>query len=330
MMPTPFGRLAALRLAFVCAFLIVACSTGVFSAPDTTAHPREVVLFVGHLDFDCIPDTVTGWQGEGRHFLPHAIKWGRPRVILQRDSASDRIDTLLPDSACLGAIPLGKRVAVTTILYPSWERLNGSVAFQRMNPDSLNDMLLYLWGSAGDSAERHDTLRPILVFGQQGLDTLAELDLGAVAAFQASPFFAMELRKGSELVEPAVRDLSGTISYVLAPIALNFGDREHDSLTELPPLPGDSVPAQPIRVVVYPNPIGATAQLRVDSLPAGDYTVDVVAVNGLLYMSMTMTVPEGGPGLETLDLHALPVGYYVLRIRDAIRVFGIYPIVVAR
>lgn len=330
MMPTPSGRFIALRLAFLCALLIAACRAVVFAAPDTTAHPPDVVLFVGHLDFDCIPDTVTGWQEQGRHFLPHAIRWGRPRVILRRDTASDRVDTLLPDSACLGSIPLAKRVAVTAISYPAWERLSGSVAFQRMNPDSLNDMLLYLWGTVGDSAERHDTLRPILIFGQQGLDTLAELDLGAIAPFQASPFFAMELRKGSELVEPAVRDLSGIISYVLAPISLNFADNGHDSLTEIPPLPGDSIPAHPIRVIVYPNPVGSTAQLQVDSLPPGEYTVDVVAVNGLLYLSQSLTVPDGGPAIQTLDLHDLPVGYYVLRIRNATQVFGIYPIIVTR
>ena len=324
-----FG-LGALRLALLCALLAVASRAVALAVPDTTAHPRDVVLFVGHLDFDCIPDTVTGWREPGRQFLPRAIRWGRPRAILQRDGASGRIDTLFPDSACLGAIPLERRVAVTTIIYPAWERLRGSVAFQHMNPDSLSDMLLYLRGTVGDSAERHDTLRPILVFGQQGLDTLAELDLGAVAGFQASPFFAMELRKGSELVEPAVRDLSGIVSYVLAPIALNFADRDRDSLTELPPLPGDSLPVTPIHLLVYPNPTGTTARLQVDSLPPGEYSVDVVAVNGLVYLSQALTAPESGPATATLDVHELPVGYYVLRISDAARVFGVYPIIITR
>ena len=78
MMPTPSGLHVALRLALLCALLAVASRAVALAVPDTTAHPRDVVLFVGHLDFDCIPDTVTGWREPGRQFLPRAIRWGRP------------------------------------------------------------------------------------------------------------------------------------------------------------------------------------------------------------------------------------------------------------
>jgi hypothetical protein len=223
-------------------------------------------------------------------------------------------------------MPRDRRVATTTIHYPAWEHFSGSVAFNRMNDDSLDDMTLFVRGTVGDSLHRTDSLRALLVFAQHGLDTLPVLDVAAIDGFQVAPFFAMELRKGSELVEPEVRDISGITSYVIEPVSLDVGGHRQDTAIAL----GDSTPAQPIRIRVYPNPTGGDAQVEIDSIPPGEYSVDVVAVNGFVVLHRSVTVPIAGTLFQTLDLHALPVGYYVVRVTSGARIFGLYPIIITR
>jgi hypothetical protein len=197
-----------------------------------------------------------------------------------------------------------------------------------MNDDSLDDMTLYVRGTVGALLHREDTLRALLVFAQEGLDTLPVLDIAAVDGFQVAPFFAMELRKGSELVEPDLRDLSGITSYVIQPVALDLGNHHQDTAAH--GSPGDSIPAQPIRLRVYPNPTGGAAQVEVDSIPPGDYSVDVVAVNGHVYLHQEVSVSIAETLFQTLDLYTLPTGFYVVRISDGGALFGLYPIIITR
>ncbi len=306
-MPTPLRYPHALYGIVFCMFLFIALYT-VASAQSTTQRPA--ILYTGHLNFDCVQDTVYGLADASFHYRPTSIKWGRSGV----------------DSACGSSMPQDRLVSETVIRYPEWRTLGVSVGFQRMNPDSLDDMVLYLWGSVNDSTRQRDTIRPLLVFGQQGLDTLSELDLAGIDAFQVAPFFAMELRVGSELVEPALRDLSGVTSYLLTPVAFEIpsGDttRQDD--------PGDTTQGPPVRIRIYPNPAGYEAQVEVDSLPPGVYYVEIVGVNGLVYLSQTVSVSMSGTLFGMLDLHAMLTGYYLVRVHDGNRVFALYPILITR
>ncbi len=327
-MPLPLGCTAALRMALACLCVFVVFGSVAISAPDTTGRRPASILFTGHLNFDCVPDTVIGWPDASFHYLPYAIRWGKPALVVHYDNETGLSDTVLADSSCRGSIPLGRTVRETIIRYPQWRTLSGSVGFQRMNPDTLDDMVLYLWGSVNDSTGKRDTIRPLLVFGQQGLDTLAELDLGAIDAFQITPFFAMELRVGSELVEPELRDVSGVISYLLTPIA--FEIHPDDTTREEEEAPGDSTQGPPIHIRIYPNPAGYEAQVEVDSLPPGEYYVEVVGVNGLVYLQQTVSVSMSGTLFGMLDLHAMLTGYYLVRVHDGVRVFALYPILITR
>jgi len=328
MITAPSGRPVALRLALVCALFFIAQHCVGWAAPDTVAHPAESVLFIGHLNFDCYSDTVTGWGDERRRFLPRAIHWGQPRVALRYNPQTDRYDTLIADSAC--GMPSDRRLRTTALHYPAWEGVGGSIAFQRMNADTLTDLLFYLWGTVGDSDERRDTLRPLLIFGQQGLDTLPVLDLAAIESFQVAPFFAMELRLGTELIEPAMRDISGRISYVLAPVFIDIEDRDRDTTATPGSGPSDSSGVPPVRLVVYPNPTGVSTQVQVDSIPPGEYRIEVVGVNGLVYLRRDVEVSMTGVLFQTLDLHALPVGYYIVRLYSGTTLYGVYPIIITR
>ncbi len=304
-MPTPLGCRRALYSAVSCIVLFFALHA-VTSAQSAT--PRPVILYTGHLNFDCVQDTVYGLPDAAFRYHPTAIRWGRG------------------DSTCGIAMPLDRLVSETVIRYPAWRTLGVSVGFQRMNPDTLDDIVIYLWGSVNDSTGRRDTVRPILIFGQQGLDTLPELDLAAIEAFQIAPFFAMELRVGSELVEPALRDLSGVTSYLLTPVAFEIptGDTTRQEN------PGDTAQGPPVRIRIYPNPAGYEAQVEVDSLPPGEYSVEIVGVNGLVYLSQTVSVSMSGTLFGMLDLHAMLTGYYLVRVHDGNRVFALYPILITR
>ena len=327
-----FERRRALALALICPYIAATLGPDlyaeVFGPPDPP--PAETILFVGNLNFDCFPDTVTAASGGTipSRRLPTSIHWGAPRRIVTYDPATGRRDTTIADSSCAEIPSLAHHVSVTTIHYPAWDQLSGAVAFNRMNDDSLDDMTLFIRGTVGDSLHRADTLRALLVFAQEGLDTLPVLDVAPIDGFQVAPFFAMELRKGSELVEPDVRDMSGVTSYVIQPVALDLGEHHQDTVGQ--GSPGDSIPAQPIRLRVYPNPTGGAAQVEVDSIPPGDYDVDVVAVNGHVYLHQEVSVTVAGALFQTLDLHALPVGFYVVRISDGGALFGIYPIIITR
>ena len=71
-------------------------------------------------------------------------------------------------------------------------------------------------------------------------------------------------------------------------------------------------------------------QVEIDSIPPGDYSVDVVAVNGFVVLHQSISVSIAGSLFQTLDLHALPVGYYVVRVTNGTQIFGMYPIIITR
>ena len=322
-------RRTALRQALVCAFLLGVCISSGYAVTDSTTRQPEVILFVGHLNFDCWPDTVMGINRE-RSYLPVAIHWGRAVTRYRFDATARRFDTIAADSPCTAAPVFANRVPVTTLRYPAWTRIHGSVAFRTANPDTLSDMMLFIRGNTSGSAEERDTLRPLLIFGQLGLDTLAELDLSQITSFQTAPFVAMELHVGSELVEPEVRDLSGIVSYTLASLPIHVGDHSTDTTDEGGEAPSDSVVAQPIRIRVFPNPTGVSAQLQVDSIPMGDYIVEVAGVNGLVYLHEDVTVSSSAGLFQVLDLSDVPTGYYIIRVFTGAQLYAVYPIIITR
>jgi hypothetical protein len=322
-----------LRYGCVVIVLLLSLHATTFAAVDSSEipHPPESILFVGNLNFDCYQDTVAGWVDTKFRYLPRSIRWGRPHVRYHYDPQTRQIDTLPPDSSCFGEIPPSRRVAVTAIRYPEWSGLSGSVAFQRMNADSLDDMILYLWGAAGDPERAHDSTRALLIFGQECLDTLEMLDIAALEGFQVSPFIAMEMRKGSELAEPAIRDLSGVTSYLLAPVPLDLARLHGEGSPASAGEPRSmSVSSSPLHVRIYPNPATVAAQLAAESIPAGGYEVDIVSVNGLVVQRQSVSVTVSGRLFETLDLRSMASGYYIVRLHDRAHVLGVYPVIITR
>lgn len=174
---------------------------------DSLFTDRYAILKVAHLNFDCYRDTIIGRRDRYRNYLPVEIRWGRDPAI---DSAVRRGDEFV--DACHDGVPWSRKVGVTRITWPSWGRRTVSFALQRVNPDSLPDLVIYLRGKVAVGREVVDSLRPIVIFGQHGLDTVGTIDLEHVGRFQAGPFIAVEISPTQDLRDPGRRDLSGALS----------------------------------------------------------------------------------------------------------------------
>lgn len=288
------------------------------SASFEDLHLREAVLFTGSLNADCYADTVLGYPDLKFNYLPYQIRWGRPGRAEDSSTAA----------RCLGGIPLERRVPVTFIQYPEWTSFSGSVTFQPVNQDSLDDITLFVWGSVGDGAARRDTIRPLVIFAQPGLDTLAVLDLRDIAPFQTSPFFAMDLRLASELVQPSIRDISGKTSYELEPVLLHT-EPPSDSLF-LPPTASNQSSGITSGIRAYPNPAAVATQVSVIAIPAGRYLVEIVSANGEVHLQRQVTVAASGELSQTIGVEGIPNGYYLVRLRREKTIIATYPIIVMR
>ncbi len=282
--------------------------------PDSTQieSKNERTIFVGALNFDCYADTVKGWNVEGEDgYLPTRIIWGVPQQNNQGQL----------DSGCLGRTPLDVRVKQTQFLYSHADLRGGSVAFQRINHDSLMDVVMYLRtidpNRPGRGPEGSATsIRSLVVFGQHGLDSIATIDVGEIDRFQAAPFFAMDLVIGSELTSPGIRDLSDQISYVLEPVNLDLDPDMPDSMPSAPRLMAATDKAQ-ATVRIYPNPISNTVRVAAEGIQDGEYRIQLVSVNGDLVMQENVRLHPGESLQRTLDVQRIPNGYYVVRIESA-------------
>ena len=293
-------------------------ATATHPPPDSTEQdPTDAelrILFTGHLNFDCHADTVFGKPDHRFNYLPRAIHWGTGTEGAGAE-----------DTACGSATPKKQRVKKTTITYPGWGNFSGAVAFQRLNPDTLTDIIFYIWGKTGNGQSQRDSMRAVAVFGQDALDAAHVIRVGEIGTFQDAPYFAMELRTGSELAKPGARDLSGRRSYELLPVGLDVD--EADTTERAAPLAGTDAR---IAVRVYPNPADNAAQLESETIPPGRYRVEVVAVNGQVHHSEDVEVEGGKRLVETFDMRRLPSGYYVVRLQREGKIVGSYPIAVTR
>jgi hypothetical protein len=277
--------------------------------PDTTG---EELLYVGRIDPDCHPDSVFGNTDADGNVLPSRIVWTGYDTTL--------VSLCPPDSLHPAHYP---KYPETTIEYPSWPRFSGAVAIQQVNPgDSLADLIFYLRGGVADSTNPYDSLRALVLYGGNGIDTVPSINLATIGTVQVAPFVAVELRTDAELVEPAYRDLSRQLSYILLPV---------DPPPGAPPVvehPAGVDAGWSVRV--YPNPAHGSTQIEGRPVPEGDYRAEVVAVDGRTVAQQEITVGGTGDLFGTLDLKSLPSSLYVIRIYNADRLVGLFPIVTTR
>lgn len=279
-------------------------------------------MAVSHFNFDCYRDTIVGRLDGGLHWQPYSIRWGRDPA----DTATSRGrgDTL---DACFTRIPDSLKVRETIISYPLWRRFGISLSVQRINGDTLADLLFYLWGAVRDTTRARDSVRPVVVFGQHGLDTLDTLSLGGMETFSTVPFIGMELRVGSEISSRRVRDPSRRSSHKVNRISL---DVERPDTTDDPRGEPHRTATRTPDVRLYPNPVATLTNLLGRDLPPGPYGVEVIATNGAVVLRYDAIVDDRGFVLRAVDLHRLPSGIYIVRLSSRDRFIGTYPVSVTR
>lgn len=291
---------------------------------------RERIIFIGALNFDCYPDTVQGLKTEGG-YLPKRVVWG----------AAMPVKAGVSDTACRSITPAHQRVQQTVFVYPGGAVLHGAVAFQHVNPDTLIDIVIHVRQEMkGQGKEKEqDSLRSIVLFGQHSLNTVSVIHVGEIRRFQADPFFAMELVKGSELTRPGKRDFSGATSYELEPISIDVDDRDTTIIPTISPIAGldyrgGSLGAASVQI--YPNPAGNTIMIEAAGLAAGTHVIELISVNGAVEVREEIGISQRGNLSRALDVQRVAAGYYVVRITkgkessDAGSIIATYPIIIRR
>ena len=284
------------------------------------------VLFTGHLNPDSHPDSVFGYADAHFNYLPRLIRWGTGEA--ENDSSRD--DAARHDN----------HVRETTITYPGWEKFSGSVAFTRVNRDTLADIILYMWGSVGDGESRRDTMRGVVLFGQKNIAKDSTIDVAAIGTFQDKPFTAMELRVGEKLVNPKARDISGRQSYERLPVDLDVD--EADTNERGAALAGVSrTGVSNMEVVtmgwggpgamrIYPNPTGTSVRMEGEAIPPGRYHLEVVSAHGEVSRREEVEVNDSKMLARILDVRRLPSGRYLVRLLRDGALFGSYPFIITR
>jgi hypothetical protein len=315
-------------------FLLILLAAGMAHAaplPDSTGPFRDdVIMYVGYLNSGCHEDTLVGHFDEHLVLWPDGVRWGGYDSL--------RTPPCPPDSLGHYHRP---RYPFTQFTFPEWDDLRVSLVIDSLNGDTLSDLLFLFTGTYTDSSGVHDTASVFCVFGQNAIDSVTDIRLDTLHGFVSAPYFAMEFQRGVQLSEPEHRDYSGVVSW-----ALNTVVQAVPQSTRTPETPS-AVPvarAASPRIQVYPNPASSAAHLEGTTVPAGEYVIEVLSVNGTTERRQRVRVAETGELFQVIDLHDLPSGYYLLRLftagdrsgaaADVVTttgaIFGAYPIIVTR
>ncbi len=289
---------------------------------------NPAVMHIGYLNPDCVQDTVYGLLHRNLQWIPEYICWGNAF-----DSAGV---SLCQEGGYDSTITAAEVRDTTRIEAPVWGRYSCALSVDRYNVnDTLDDLIFWIKGIdtvLGSRSERlpHDTACALVVFGQSGLETRERIELNAIKTFQNGPFYAMHLGVNTELINPKRRDNTRKTSWELKRVNRSVERAEQEDTTETPPPQTASVEAWEYEGRVWPNPTIYTTNVEIMPLPAGTYSVEVIAVNGARVWTSELEIAEEGKVFETVDLSGLPSGHYVLRVSTREKSFGVYPIIVVR
>lgn len=316
--------------AFFATVLFALAYPTLFAQNDSSRYDpflETAVLHIGYVNTDCVQDTVYGLLDQKLRWTPRFICWG----VLYDSAGLPVCDVSRRDSS----IARSRQVDTTYFVFPNWRNLSCAFSIERHNAnDTLDDLVFWLRGV--DSLPRRglvDTGAAVLVFGQSALETHATLDLSGVGDFRSQPFYAMQLGKSRELINPKKREsLSRGKSWELVRVDKDVLKKEREDTTESPaPQFVSSVETEAgYTARVFPNPAFYTTSVEVKPLPAGTYTVTVIAVNGEEVYRAEETLLSEGEVFQTIDLARLASGHYVLRITTPDRLIGSYPVIVVR
>lgn len=269
----------------------------VSSIPIDTNEYYIRIIEIGHFNDDQALDTLIGVAGDDLNFKPRFIYWGNDT------------NSTIPDSLKLDFLEFN---------YPKkWIFSFVASNIDYLNNDTLLDLGLFIGARFVDSTivtgdSLRDTVFKLIVFGQKGLDTIPNIDLMEIDTFQVSPFLAMHMRYGHELINPMYRELSEYVSYEFKTIDLNIEDT---SVTP-PPLIRTNInfSDSDYNIKFYPNPVTDMANLEISGLSIGDYTISIYNAIASNKFQKHLFINNSVNFIKQINLKDITSGRYYLYI----------------
>ncbi len=268
----------------------------VLSQYDSSA--RYIKVFTGHFNFDILQDTLFAKTDTlGLFLFPGYINWG--------------LDT------SGGAAQLSR----TYFQYPNFEHTRGSFFVDKMNQDTLNDIVFLIDSLrkevidpfGADVPENYRYVRHIakrlIIFGQNQIDSIPLINIAQVDTAQNSPFFVRNFRLGMGLSEPAVRDFSGTISYIFTPIDLDVNS-SGDTPPEIFTAVASDYDKNKTDLLIIPNPAEHSFRVIFINCPEGRYSIKLLTLESKIICEQNVDVKGDEFKSQFISLKDVPSGKY--------------------
>lgn len=293
----------ALYLPFLTIILLVSLINEAKATIDTN-EVYKVVLKVGNFNFDHALDTLIGCASKNRQFYPAYILWGK-----------DAADTTIADSL---------KFKSTKLIYPTWNSLRVRSGVDFVNPDTLNDIILVIWGRLQiNSVTYKDTATSMVIFGKRGFDTLCSIDLNGLPVFQSTPFVAAKLRINYEFKEGKKRDLSEITSYVISDHSYSDTSGYENPINSInEPLKDNS------NIKVYPNPSIYYIDVEVNEIPPGQYNIKIYDLSGNSLFEQIVRTKSMGDIAQRINTDNIPNGSYLLVVSSGNKMIGKYQLII--
>jgi hypothetical protein len=234
-----------------------------------SVYVYTTILIITDFNDDHSLDTLIGQSTYDLKFFPKMIVWGK-------DS------TVHPDPNIYPKVP------TTTFNYSQWERMRINYMVGKFNRDTISDIIFISSGKLRiDSVTTKDTATALILFGQCGLDTIAEMNLYMIAPNQIFPYKARHLFHGDDFKNCTLRGEPYRTFYELPKI--------DDVL--LPPPPGKHAcvgctDKLKIAATIYPVPSENNINIIFEGLEPGDYLVNIIDLSGSLIMEKSIKVNQ--------------------------------------
>lgn len=293
---------AILLLAFITSFTIEASASGI---PIDTNEYYLRIIEIGHFNDDAAKDTLVGAAGDNLNFKPRFIYWGNDT------------NSTIPDSLKLEHLEIN---------FPdNWIKTYVASNIDYLNNDTILDIGIFIAGRfvdtnivVGDSLR--DTVLKVVLFGQRGLDTISTIDVMEIDSFQVTPFVAMHMRYGHELINPMYRELRESISYEFKTIIL---DLEEETIMP-PPIVQTNIELEldKYNINFYPNPVNDNATLELSGLEIGEYDFKIYDEIASVVFQRPLKINSISNFSQQYSLKELSSGKYYLFIEGNNRKIG--------